>query len=86
MRFSVCFQKMPRASKGRARHLVPSLAPSRMSSIAATQPETANAVLIAITGYGQDGDRGRALAAGFDLHLVKPVDTAKLAAILAEVA
>lgn len=48
------------------------------------QPETANAVLIAITGYGQDGDRGRALAAGFDHHLVKPVDTAKLAAILAE--
>lgn len=48
------------------------------------QPATANAVLIAITGYGQDSDRGRALAAGFDHHLVKPVDTAKLVAILAE--
>lgn len=47
------------------------------------QPETANAVLIAVTGYGQDSDRGHALAAGFDHHLVKPVDTAKLAAILA---
>ncbi|WP_334187739.1 PAS domain-containing protein [Noviherbaspirillum sp.] len=48
------------------------------------QPETANAVLIAITGYGQDSDRGCALAAGFDHHLVMPVDTAKLAAILLE--
>jgi CheY-like chemotaxis protein len=30
--------------------------------------------LIAITGYGQDQDRARASAAGFDRHLVKPVD------------
>lgn len=49
------------------------------------QPETANAVLIAVTGYGQDEDRKNALAAGFDHHLVKPVDTKKLASILAEV-
>jgi len=30
--------------------------------------------LIAVTAYGQDEDRRRALEAGFDLHLVKPVD------------
>lgn len=30
--------------------------------------------LIALTGYGQPEDRVRALAAGFDVHLVKPVD------------
>jgi two-component system, sensor histidine kinase len=30
--------------------------------------------LIALTGYGQPEDRDRAYAAGFDLHLVKPVD------------
>jgi CheY-like chemotaxis protein len=30
--------------------------------------------LIAITGYGQPHDRWRALEAGFDVHLVKPVD------------
>ncbi|GAC1411597.1 MAG: hypothetical protein NVSMB6_12980 [Burkholderiaceae bacterium] len=48
------------------------------------QPETAKAVLIAVTGYGQDGDRKRTLAAGFDHHLVKPLDTKKLAMILAE--
>ncbi|MFY3744788.1 ATP-binding protein [Anaeromyxobacter sp. Red801] len=31
-------------------------------------------VLIALTGYGQPDDRQRALAAGFDLHLTKPVE------------
>jgi signal transduction histidine kinase/ActR/RegA family two-component response regulator len=48
-------------------------------------PETANAVLIAITGYGQEQDRENAFAAGFDYHFVKPVDTRKLAALLAEI-
>jgi len=33
-----------------------------------------NMTLIALTGYGQDADRQRALAAGFDSHLVKPLD------------
>jgi signal transduction histidine kinase/ActR/RegA family two-component response regulator len=49
------------------------------------QPETANSVLIAITGYGQDQDRKRTLQAGFDHHFVKPVDTARLTAILAQI-
>jgi CheY-like chemotaxis protein len=31
-------------------------------------------VIIAISGYGQEEDRRRSLAAGFDHHLVKPVD------------
>ncbi len=47
------------------------------------QPETAKAVLIAVTGYGQDQDRQQALAAGFRHHLVKPVDPARLVALLA---
>jgi signal transduction histidine kinase len=34
--------------------------------------------LIAMTGYGQPDDRRRALAAGFDLHLVKPVSLRQL--------
>jgi len=46
------------------------------------QPETRDAVLVAVTGYGHDSDRRKALAAGFDHHLVKPADTAQLAAIL----
>lgn len=50
-----------------------------------SQPETANAVLIAITGYGQSEDRKNSSAAGFDHHLVKPVDTEKLVSLLAGV-
>jgi PAS domain S-box-containing protein len=46
-------------------------------------PQAASSVLIAVTGYGQDSDRGRTLAAGFDHHLVKPVDITLLLAILA---
>jgi signal transduction histidine kinase len=38
--------------------------------------------LIALTGYGQDSDQQRALAAGFDAHLVKPVEIARLMALL----
>jgi CheY-like chemotaxis protein len=37
-------------------------------------PDTCSARLIAVTAYGQDEDRRRAREAGFDLHLVKPVD------------
>jgi len=50
------------------------------------QPQTADAVLVAVTGYGQENDRKATLAAGFDHHLVKPVDLEALAAILAGVA
>jgi CheY-like chemotaxis protein len=31
-------------------------------------------LMVAVTGYGQSKDRERALAAGFDEHLVKPLD------------
>jgi len=40
--------------------------------------------LIAMTGYGQPEDRRRALQAGFDRYLVKPVDPAVLSQLLAE--
>ena len=39
--------------------------------------------LIAMTGYGQPEDRRRALQAGFDAYLVKPVDPAELSRLLA---
>jgi CheY-like chemotaxis protein len=35
-------------------------------------PATSHIRLIALTGYGQEADRRRALDAGFDRHLVKP--------------
>jgi signal transduction histidine kinase/ActR/RegA family two-component response regulator len=39
--------------------------------------------LIAVTGYGQDADRMRAQAAGFDHHLIKPITVDTLVALLA---
>ena len=39
------------------------------------QPWGGDMVLIALTGWGQDEDRRRSREAGFDHHLVKPVDT-----------
>ena len=48
------------------------------------QPWSKQMVLIALTGWGQEGDRERSREAGFDLHLVKPVDYARLAAFLAQ--
>jgi signal transduction histidine kinase/ActR/RegA family two-component response regulator len=49
------------------------------------QPETAGALLVAVTGYGQDSDRQRTREAGFDHHLVKPLDVRALYAILEDV-
>ena len=45
-------------------------------------PLTSGAVLIAVTGYGQQGDREAALAAGFHHHLVKPVNVDVLLQLL----
>ena len=42
--------------------------------------------IVALTGWGQDADRKRAVEAGFDHHLVKPVDPGALNQLLAEVA
>jgi DNA-binding response OmpR family regulator len=39
---------------------------------------------IAITGYGLPADRQRSRDAGFDFHLLKPVDPAELTAVLRE--
>ena len=48
-------------------------------------PGTADTVLIALTGYGQPEDQRRAQEAGFDYHMVKPADLARLLELLAEV-
>lgn len=51
-----------------------------------SQQETSGAVLVAVTGYGQERDRSESYAAGFDHHFVKPVDMARLFALLARIA
>jgi PAS domain S-box-containing protein len=48
-------------------------------------PGFARVYLVALTGYGQPGDRERALAAGFDSHLVKPAEFRMLQEIIERV-
>jgi CheY-like chemotaxis protein len=47
------------------------------------EPALQHVVLVALTGYGRDEDKQRALAAGFDYHLVKPVDVDALENLVA---
>jgi signal transduction histidine kinase/CheY-like chemotaxis protein len=47
------------------------------------RPEMANVLLVALTGYGQDEDRQRSHEAGFNAHLVKPLDLDALRILLA---
>jgi PAS domain S-box-containing protein len=46
------------------------------------EPAGRHVRLVALTGYGRPEDRDAALAAGYDVHLVKPVDPQALAALL----
>ena len=47
-------------------------------------PALASTRLVAVTGYGQEADRQRSLEAGFDAHLVKPVQIDAIEAMLRE--
>ena len=47
-------------------------------------PASANARMIALTGYGGDEERRRALESGFDFHFTKPADPARLQQLLAK--
>jgi CheY-like chemotaxis protein len=46
------------------------------------EPQTAQALLVALTGYGQEEDVRCCSAAGFDLHLLKPCDPEELRRVL----
>src|SRR5207248_8317077 len=45
-------------------------------------PATAGALIVAMSGRGSEGDAKRCEEAGFDLHLVKPVDPKRIAELL----
>jgi CheY-like chemotaxis protein len=47
-------------------------------------PATAEALLVAVTGYGQEHEVRRCREAGFDRHLLKPVEPQELRTLLAE--
>ena len=46
------------------------------------RPEGQGLRIYALTGYGQEQDRQRAMESGFDGHLVKPVAPAELLALI----
>ena len=48
------------------------------------QPAFANTLLVALTGYGSAQDREKSQAAGFDIHLVKPVTAKVLRQVIME--
>jgi CheY-like chemotaxis protein len=48
------------------------------------RPECATMRLIAVTGWGQEEDRRRSREMGFDLHLIKPLNTSVLQRLLAD--
>ncbi|HVE51356.1 MAG TPA: ATP-binding protein [Casimicrobiaceae bacterium] len=48
-------------------------------------PHGSDAVIVALSGWGQDHDKQRSKEAGMDLHLVKPFDPALLEAMLAKI-
>jgi len=50
----------------------------RLAQVLRERPPARPLRLIALTGYGQAEDRRKALDAGFDLHLTKPVDPDRL--------
>jgi PAS domain S-box-containing protein len=49
------------------------------------RPDGRGITLIALTGWGQEEDRRRTMAAGFDFHLIKPADVNALRALLTSI-
>jgi CheY-like chemotaxis protein len=63
---------------------LPGLDGYALARMARQTPEAKTTYLVALTGYGRPEDRQRALAAGFDAHMTKPVDPDRLCAFLNE--
>jgi signal transduction histidine kinase/ActR/RegA family two-component response regulator len=61
---------------------LPDISGYELAGALRAQPETAATVLVAVSGWGQPRDRERSSAAGFALHLVKPVEVQVLQAAI----
>jgi CheY-like chemotaxis protein len=55
----------------------------QVASLLRQNEATQDTVIIAISGYGHEEDRARSKQAGFDHHLVKPINSDELAMIMA---
>ena len=63
---------------------LPGLDGLEVARIIHSQPENAHIRLVALSGYGQPADRERAMQAGFDLYLVKPLRPSVLRSVVEE--
>ncbi len=61
---------------------MPELDGYEVARIVRQRPMGENVTLIALTGWGQDADKNRARAAGFDHHFTKPVEPDRLLEVL----
>jgi CheY-like chemotaxis protein len=61
---------------------MPGLTGYEVAEAVRAEPWGREVTLIAVTGWGQPDDRMRAHAAGFDRHLVKPIDPAEVDRLL----
>ena len=65
---------------------LPGISGYEVAGMLRQQPDLEETLLVALTGYGQEDDRRKAMSAGFDLHLTKPVNPDQLQRILAQTA
>jgi len=63
---------------------LPGMSGYEVAKHARARPEGQGLRIYALTGYGQEQDRQRAMESGFDGHLVKPVAPAELLALIDE--
>jgi signal transduction histidine kinase/ActR/RegA family two-component response regulator len=63
---------------------LPGMSGYEVAERARRTPWGTRAFIVALTGWGNSDDRARSKAAGFDRHLVKPVDPRELMALIAE--
>jgi CheY-like chemotaxis protein len=63
---------------------MPGLSGYEVAAAVRREPWGAQILLLAVTGWGQAGDKDRARAAGFDHHLTKPVDLDQVERLMLE--
>jgi signal transduction histidine kinase/ActR/RegA family two-component response regulator len=63
---------------------LPGMSGYELAGLLRKDPRLARTVLIALTGFGQESDRQRARAAGFNEHLVKPVELEAIARLVSK--
>jgi CheY-like chemotaxis protein len=63
---------------------LPGLSGFEVAACLREDPACREALLVALTGYGEAGSRARSAEAGFDVHMVKPADVDRLLSLLAD--